>query len=200
MLFKKILLSVIVSILCLAVIAGACAFRVRGSVKLHSDEDIVLSTDPIYYRQDDASWASDTLGSSSFTLKSSGCLVSCIASAVSMSGESAETPKTLNDFFSAQEVYDSQGNLVWEKLTATDRFEAAVYNEVTADLLLQTLREGNYPIVRVRRFGLLASHYVLIVEARHGMFYCIDPLAEGLRPLSDYGSRVYAIRCVREAK
>ena len=38
----------------------------------------------------------DKLGSSSYTMRSSGCLVSCIAAALSMERSTEETPGTLN--------------------------------------------------------------------------------------------------------
>lgn len=30
----------------------------------------------------------------------------------------------------------------------------------------------------------------------NGTFYCMDPLRDSLTPLSRYGNRVYAVRCV----
>ena len=85
---------------------------------------------------------------------------------------------------------------MWEKLRSTGEYEADVFSEVTSELLMKCLKDGKYPIVRVRMYGLGNFHYVLIVKAEDGEFYCMDPLKDGLIPLSDYGNRVYAVRCV----
>lgn len=179
-----------------AIAAVFLLLRWRGSKVLHPSEDIKSATEVVFYRQDDSKWAKDTLGDSSYTLKSSGCLVSCIASAVSMMDGNIETPKSLNEEFSRQNVYDGEGNLLWGRLNDTGTFKAQVYQEVSSQILEDDLKEGKYPIARVRMHGIGNFHYVLIVKAEDGMFYCMDPLADGLQPLSVYGNRIYAIRCV----
>lgn len=125
-------------------------------------------------------------------MEKSRCLVCCIASAVSMMGEE-KTPHTLNVEFSGQQVFDGEGNLLWEKLRSIGEYEADVFGEVTSGLLMKCLKEGKYPIVRVRMYGWGNLHYVLIVKAENGKFYCMDPLQDGLTSLSLYGSRVYAV-------
>lgn len=75
----------------LALIIGAAAvclwagLRTRGSVKVRADRD-TPAAEAILYRQDDPRWAGDTLGGSSFTMKSSGCLTTCISSLLSLQG------------------------------------------------------------------------------------------------------------------
>lgn len=81
-----------------------------------------------------------------------------------------KTPYALNELFSQQDVYDAEGNLLWDALRNTGKYEAEVYGSVTEELLPDLLKEGKYPIVRVRMYGLV--------------------------PLSRYGNRVYAVRCV----
>ena len=107
-------------------------------------------------------------------------------------------PGELNRYLSQNHVYDSQGNLQWEQLNRLESFQAEVRDEVSAEVIEEYLRMGNYPIVRVRMNGYGSFHYVLIISSRDGMFYCMDPLStdEKTVPLSKYNNRVYAIRCV----
>lgn len=180
----------------LALAAAFCVLRFRGSIVVNAGEDVIPDKDVVFFRQDDERWAKETLGDSEYTMEKSGCLVCCIASVVSMMTEEENTPYTLNEEFSGQQVFDGEGNLLWEKLRGTGKYEADVFGEVTSELLTECLKDGKYPIVRVRMNGLGNFHYVLIVMAQNGRFYCMDPLRDGLTPLSRYGNRVYAVRCV----
>lgn len=45
-------------------------------------------------------------------------------------------------------------------------------------------------------YALGNFHYVLIIGSEDGEYLCMDPLRDGITKLSDYGSRVYAVRCV----
>ena len=181
-------------------------YRLRGSSKLIPMTDFE-SAEPVFYRQNDEKWAQDTLGESAFTMESSGCLVTCIASAMEMSAKSNENesslyenkdPGDLNAWFSQNRVYDTQGNLQWGELNKLNEFQVEVYETFSAGLLMECLEQGRYPVVRVRMGGIGNFHYVLIVKAEDGMFYCMDPLREEetLVPLSEYNCRVYAVRCV----
>lgn len=179
----------------LVLAAAFCVLCFRGSARIHASEDVSPKGNVVFYRQDDESWAQETLGDSVYTMEKSGCLVCCIASAVSMMGEE-RTPGALNEEFTAQNVYDREGNLLWEELRKTGKYEADVFTKVSEEQLTECLKDGKYPIVRVRMRGLFDFHYVLIVKAQDGMFYCMDPLKDGLIPLRQYGNRIYAVRCV----
>ncbi len=63
-------------------------------------------------------------------------------------------------------------------------------------MIEQCLAAGHYPIVRVRMHGLGSYHYVLVVGTEEGDYVCMDPLEDSLTRLSDYLSRVYAVRVV----
>lgn len=191
--FKIIFIILLVIIICLI---GFCVIRFRGGKVVHSDKNITVTENVIFYRQDDSSWAADKLGTSKYDMKGSGCLITCIASALSMSGEKI-TPGQLNLSCSEDDfVYDAEGNLLWDGLRESTGYDVRVYSEVSEDTLMQCLGEGIFPIARVRVNGFGNFHYVLIVKAENEMFYCMDPLKEGLIPLSQYGNRVYAIRAV----
>lgn len=179
----------------LIIVLGFMLLRFRGSTVVHAGEMISSNPKIVFYRQDDEQWAAETMGDSAYTLAESGCLVSCIASAVTMMGNE-KTPYALNEMFSGQNVFDAEGNLLWDNLRNTGEYEAEVFGSVTEELLTSLLKEGKYPIVRVRMYGLGNFHYVLIVKAEAGEYYCMDPLRDGLVPLSLYGNRVYAVRCV----
>lgn len=188
---RKITIFFIGIFIILFVVCFVMFIRFRGSVKVYSNRDIDISENFTFYRQDNDLWAGDYLGESSFTMKKSGCLVTCIASAMNVD------PKTLNEQFSLHNVYDSEGNLLWGNLkNFDDSYHVEVFSEISGEILMDCLNNDRFPIVRVRMHGLGNFHYVLIVKAEDGIFYCMDPLQDKVMPLSEYGNRVYAVRCV----
>lgn len=148
---------VIFLIVCfLAVGAGFVCFRLRNGVQVKAprDREYLSDAEVVFYRQDDERWREDRLGESKYTMGSSGCLVSCIASALSMESSMEETPGALNERFSAKQVYDVEGNLQWGLLSEAGEYQADVYGEVSTDVIEDCLSEGHYPIVRVRMYAL----------------------------------------------
>lgn len=181
----------------LALAGGAFVFlRFRNGVRIEARQNIMTAADIICYRQDDVRWGDEKLGESRFTLRSSGCLVSCIASALSMGRGIEETPETLNEKFSSGKVYDAEGNIQWGRLGEVEDYQVKVYQEASADIVDTCLSEGRYPIVRVRVKGIGNFHFVLVVGAENGEYLCMDPLQDGITALGDYGNRIYGIRCV----
>lgn len=166
-----------------------------GSVVRAKGEDLLLK-EAVAYRQDDMRWADDRLGDSAFTMKSSGCLVSCIASAVSMQTDEEITPGELNRIFSEKHVYDGEGNIQWTAIRQVPGYSAEVFADVSGTEIEECLEAGNYPIVRVRVKGVGSFHYVLLVGRQDGEYLCMDPLEDNVTKLSDYGNRVYAVRLV----
>lgn len=187
-------------VLCLGVILFSF-LRFRGSKVISipkGTDNIIPFEDIVLFRQDNESWAEDKLGRSVYSMKKSGCLVTCIAAASSMEGKTI-FPGNLNEIFSSNNVYDAEGNLQWEnlrQLDGGDTYEVEVYNTVSEEILRDCLGCGKFPIVRVRMNGIGNFHYVLVVKLEDGKYFCMDPLEEKLQPLSHYGNRVYAIRCV----
>ena len=198
---KSILFTMLLLIFLCVTVAFFALVQFRGSkvIKVFKESmDIVPCEDITLFRQDDERWAEQKLGSSAYSMKKSGCLVTCIAAALSMEGK-AVTPGSLNEHFSSGVVYDSEGNLQWENLRQIDggnTFEVEVYNTVTEEILRDCLEQGDFPIVRVRMNGIGNVHYVLVVKLEDGKYFCMDPLEEELQPLSHYGNRIYAIRYV----
>ena len=190
---KRIIIPIL--IICIIIAAIELIFiRMRGGVRLKPEEG-QLTVDIMPYRQDDPEWAKDRLGESQYTMKSSGCLVTCIASAVS-DKEEVITPGKLNALFSENEVYDANGNLQWYRLAELDGYSVMVYDSVSKTDIEKCLSEDHYPIVRVRMHGVGNHHYVLIVGKENGEYICMDPLEDELTKLSAYGNNVYAVRCV----
>lgn len=167
-------------------------FRNGTQISAKSKDDISY---PITaFRQDDARWGTDTLGFSEYTMKKSGCVTTCIASALSR-GMDEITPGSLNRLFSENDVYDARGNLQWQELKKLG-YNADVLTEFSEDTIYNYLRNCQFPIARVRVNGIGSFHYVLIVGIENGEYICMDPLEDNLTPLSDYWSKVYAVRVV----
>ena len=193
---KRKILFIIAFIICLLIgIAGFVLLRFRGSTVVYAGEDIVPNREIVLYRQDDEEWADETMGDSRYTIGKSGCLVTCIASAVTMM-QGEKTPYALNAEFSLQNVFDAEGNILWNNLRNTGEYQVDVFPEAMEEVLMECLGDGCYPIVRVRMYGLGNFHYVLVVKAEEGEFYCMDPLEDELTTLSKYWNRIYAVRCV----
>lgn len=188
---KCILVFLIILILLLTLFVF---LRFNNSTAISADGRKDISFLVTAFRQDDARWANDTLGNSKFTMKSSGCITTAIASAVTK-GLNEITPGDLNRLFSENNVYDNNGNLQWSQLEALN-YRADVLHEISEDEIYNYLKNGQFPIVRVRVNGVGSFHYVLIVGVENGNYICMDPLKDTLAPLSDYLNRVYAVRVV----
>lgn len=193
---KRRKMTALLVILCVFLaIGGGLFIRIHNGTKIKPSVSHEVSNEICLYRQDDEAWAADYLGDSSYTMKSSGCLVTCIAAAISDS-EDDMTPKELNLLFSENGIYDKDGNIQWSCLAELEGYTVEVYNSAAETEIAQCLTEGHYPIVRVRMHGIGNYHYVLIVGTQEEEYICMDPLEDHLTKLSDYFDRVYAVRCV----
>lgn len=192
---EKIILVLFCFACVILLMAGWLFYRLHNGVKIKPVSEYQVSENVIIYRQDDASWAQEQLGESKYTIGSSGCLVSCIAAAVTINGGEVD-PGELNECFSANGVYDTEGNIQWENIDKLEGYGTEVFSDVTNEHVEKCLKEGKYPIVRVRMKGLGNIHYVLVVGAEDGEYICMDPLQDQLTRLKDYGNRIYAVRCV----
>lgn len=192
---RKLILGLI---LCGIIVLGLgfLFLRLRNSVVVKADERKSFLGEIAAYRQDDERWSADLLGNSSYTMESSGCLVTCIASAISMEKGKEITPGELNKIFSKNNVFDAEGNILWAGIESIDRYSVIVFEGVSESEIYQCLDEGHFPIVRVRVNGLGNFHYVLIVGVEDNEYICMDPLKDELTKLSDYMNRVYAVRVV----
>lgn len=162
-----------------------------------------LSDNVVYYYQKDTHWKDEPLGNSVYHIGDSGCLITCLAAVMQMQGIECEklgadvNPKTLNQFFSAHQVYDAEGNLLWYALE--DTLDVTVIQKEAAELqegeLDSLLKQGCYPIACVQtKTG--SMHFVLLVGSQDGMYWCMDPMQqeETAVPLSKYGNSFDSIR------
>lgn len=151
-----------------------------------------------YYLQRDERWKDDRLGDSSFTMGSSGCLVTCLASIFNLYGREV-TPGELNESFGKAGVYNSSGDVIWGKITAAyPEVNAVVPQEVEPEKLAEALKNGQYPLVKVKYLGKGYWHWVLLVGSDERGYLCMDPLYDKkkARPLNDHGGKVYSYRLV----
>ena len=187
----------IVCVVLLAVfVAGLFFMRMRNGVKIRAHNEFEIVNDFDRYRQDDEAWAEDRLGDSEYAMASSGCLVTCIASAMSSCGIELDLGE-MNRLFSDNNVYDEAGNLLWENLNKLDNFGVDVFPQVEENSYIyldRCLQGGWCPIVRVRMYGIGNFHYVWIVGAEDREYLCMAPLKDELTKLSEYGDRIYALR------
>lgn len=192
---KKLIVLILGLFIIICAVLIVKVFRPDSGTDVAPQVSSAISERVVMYRQDDALWAEDMLGDSDYTMRSSGCITSCIAAALTMQGES-HTPGTLNLLLSENQCYDSEGNIQWDKVDKLDHFFAHVYSEVSSADIDSCLSAGNYPIVRIRRHGTGSYHYVLIIGTEDEEYICMDPLEDKLMQLSDHGETVYAVRCV----
>ncbi|UOO38210.1 hypothetical protein IZU99_02850 [Oscillospiraceae bacterium CM] len=198
----------------LAILAGYMILTRGGSyVKSKSDYS---SDNTIYFLQNDPQWADEQLGNSSFMMAGSGCLTTCIATELLMQhiqvpemqnvtesdSGTAITPGSLNEFFSKQGVYDSEGNIQWTELEKALSVQVVKLKSdgLTHYKLDTLLSEGVFPIAYVRVNGNGNYHFVLIIGSKDGEYFCMDPLNENKDavPLSRFGDKIYSIRYITE--
>ncbi|MBT9775792.1 hypothetical protein GPL15_04605 [Clostridium sp. MCC353] len=190
----------------LLVIAGACFFYLRrpknGVEALPSA--VYEPPSVVYYLQKDDRWKEDKLGQSVYTMGGSGCLTSCIASALSIQAEESSqhesfTPGELNRLFTEKQVYNASGDIVWGEIkNALPETTVEVKASVSTKQIDTWLENRIYPLARVKNNGNGPSHWVLIVGSDGDNYLCMDPLRPGNEPvpLSVHGNMVYSIRAV----
>ena len=185
---------VAVALICAVILSQVV--KNRGGVNIQSTDDYPVSDGIVYYRQDDNSWKDINLGNSKYTMESSGCITVCIASAISESDNPMD-PGELVTLLSENNVYDDDGNMQWGRLDELNGFEVEVYSSPDKATIDECLAQHHYPIVKVHRKSFISyHHFVLIVGSENGEYICMDPLKDGYTKLSDYGDRIYSIRCV----
>ena len=152
----------------------------------------------VYYLQKDEEWAADPLGESRFTMGSSGCLVTCLATLFDLYGESV-TPGELNRLFTEQGVYNAFGDVIWGNISSVyPEATVTVYKTVDEQAIEAALDQQQYPLVRVKNLGDGYWHWVLLLGSGDDGYLCMDPLysEKEARPLSAHGNTVYSWRLV----
>ena len=145
------------------------------------------------FLQNDAAWAQDTLGASSFRMGGHGCLVCCVASAMCDLGLETD-PGALNQLLYEKGVYTQEGDIIWDSLKALG-LSYDYNNDFDASTLEKHLQNGLLPMVKVKYKGKGAFHWVLVTGSNQEDFLVLDSLhtAKEPIPLKTHG-RVYAYR------
>ena len=191
---KKIL--IIATVIVIGLVSVSQLIKNRGGVNVQCQTAYDVDGELVSYRQDDPKWKDLHLGESEFTMESSGCITTCIATAISRSGNPLN-PGQVATLLSDNGVFDQDGNLQWGKLDEIPSFNTKVYDKPDVNAIDECLAQGYYPIVKVHRNTIFSyHHFVLIIGAVEGEYICMDPLKDGLTKLKDYGNRIYSVRCV----
>ena len=192
----KILVGIVVIVVIFVIIWISQLIKNRGGVEILPVDNYDIPPNLVSYRQDDERWKEYKLGDSKYTMKSSGCITTCISSAISES-DNPLNPEELVKLLSSKNVYDNEGNMQWDKLAEISGFHVAVLDEVDEKYINECLAQNRYPIVKVHRKSLVSYHYfILIIGAEDGEYVCMDPLKDKLTKLSEYSNRIYSVRCV----
>lgn len=151
-----------------------------------------------YFLQNDPQWAEDLLGSSSFNMSRSGCLVSCIAASLDAQGIDTD-PGKLNQMFSQNGVYNSDGEVLWGNISKVlPNVRVTVPPRVDPVILEKAVADGTFPIVKVKYNGTGYQHWVLLIGASENDYLCMDPMSSSKQPLplSKHGGVIYRYRIV----
>lgn len=169
--------------------------RILG-ISLKPTEDIPLRQ-ITYYFQKDPRWREDIIGTSNSTIGKEGCVITCVSIAVSDLENKTVTPQDFNQMMTRINGYED-ASLLWYKISeAIPSLGYRSEREFSRDTVEDDLKGSRLPIVKVKRYGIVGTHWVIIVGAQNGQFLVSDPLNEDNQPipLSKYG-RVYAYRVI----
>ena len=150
------------------------------------------------FYQKDARWAAESLGRTSDTMGSHGCLVTATSMALANLGFQTN-PSDLNARLTDNDGFTKKGWLIWDGIRkVTDgRAAAQYYDEVNEDIINSCMREGDYPLVQ---FYLKngRSHWAMILKRDARGYHMRDPLRQSSVPLifPRDSSAFKAVRCV----
>ncbi|WP_026489450.1 hypothetical protein [Butyrivibrio sp. XBB1001] len=193
---KRKMYIVLVLVVVLGILLLSQIAKNRGGINVKCNVEYPVPEKMVGYRQDDDRWKDIHLGESKYTMESSGCITTCIASAISET-DNPLTPEETVTLLSENGVFDDDGNMQWSKLDSLPGFNAQVFSDLNSSYIDECLAQGRYPIVKVHRKSLFSyHHFVLIIGAENGQYICMDPLKDSYTTLKDYGNRIYSVRCV----
>ena len=204
---KRKILICCYAILAVALVIGAVlvvyvlrVFHIReNGVALKPSRDYEIH-EVHYYLQNDAEWTSDLLGNSNRSMGGAGCLIACVASAMTDLGTQV-TPKEVNSALTDNNGFQG-ADLIWYKINESYPEIDYKYSRVFSSATIENdLKQGLLPIINVKLNGYGVTHWLLVVGASDGEFLVYDPLYYGKEPipLSKHGN-VYAYRVLINAK
>lgn len=203
---KNLTKNILYILLCglLVIVVGTTAiylYKNKNAETVLPENEISFSQTVAFYQKDER-WAEDNLGNSKYKMSDSGCLTTCITSMLLMQEitvfELDEiTPKTVNDYFSENNVYDSEGNLDWIKAGEVlgVEFIGCESSEFKGNGMEKLLNDKKYPIVCVKTENG-NYHFVLVVGSDENNFLCMDPMNKdgNITPLSKFDDMIYSVR------
>ena len=152
-----------------------------------------------HYLQKDPRWKNDSIGGSGEKLARVGCTVCSLSMALGHYGVGA-TPGELNDFLKQNDGYTLRGWLKWNTVSnfTSGKVVMEYIGRPRFSRIDATLKTGHPVVVKVLINGII-PHWVLIVGKDDAEYLMRDPLdeAKNVKPLSEYGSKIYAIRTLR---
>lgn len=198
-------LSVVAAGIFLGLILAVCFRRgTGGEGVLLEPLEIRKPEHVVYFCQQDPAWAEDHLGGARDTMASSGCLVCALASGLAM--QAAEqglvfdlTAGELNEAFSEAEVYTENGAVIWDRISlAVPGTESLVMDSVDGEEIGRLLKDGIFPVIKVRMKGVGAWHWVLLTGSDENGYLCMDPMSDTkeMVSLAEFHDRAYAVRAV----
>jgi Peptidase_C39 like family len=166
-------------------------------------ESLVVAAIPtVNYLQRDSRWADETVGGSQESLARVGCTVCSLAMALDRCGVKI-TPKELNSYLKRNDGYTARGWLKWDSVSKVSEGKVSLdyIGEPSFERIDSALKNGQ-PVIAKVFINRVVPHWVLIVGKEEAEYLIRDPLGDGesLRPLSHYGSEVYAIRILKAAR
>ena len=196
---KIVLAAVAVCVVAFAIYAGQNYFtKFFGKTLTPSGDFEVHGVE--YYLQNDPEWSDDVIGGSGRRMGGTGCLVTCIASAITDLGVPV-TPKEVNERLGAVGGYQG-ADVIWYKINEAFPEIDYKYSRVfSSETIESDLESGLLPIVNVKYKRGGVTHWLLVVGAEGGEFLVYDPLNAEKAPigLSVHG-RVYAYRVLVPAR
>lgn len=195
---KLILAAGIVAIIAASLLAWRLLSRSEDvAVQVVPRQDYAAA-DVEFFLQNDPQWANDTLGDTPYRMGGSGCLVSCFAASLNAQGFDAD-PGRLNALFSDNGVYNSEGEVLWNKIDdAVPGARVDLPHRVDPDRLEEAVAQGLFPIVKVKFKGNGYQHWVMIIGSDNGNYLCMDPLNADKEPLplTAHGGVIYRYRII----
>lgn len=194
---KKLFFAAAAVVLTVVLVCGIYVINVyrikKLGVTLTPSKDYPIKTTN-YYLQNDPRWAAEPIGNSNSSLGGKGCLVSCVATAITDLG-TAKTPQEVNQMLTQADGFLG-ADLIWYKINEVFPQVDYKYSRVfTSRTIEQDLAAGLLPIVNVKYHKTGVTHWVLVAGAKDGEFYVLDSMKKDMAPLplSDHG-KVYAYR------
>ena len=154
-----------------------------------------------YYLQKDPRWQNETIGGSGEPLARVGCALCSLAMALDFHGIKTN-PRELNDFLKRNAGYSEQGLLKWNSAAqyAGGKVSFEYIGSPDHKRIDQAL-QNRRPVIAKIFINQTIPHWVLIVGKERVEYLMRDPLGDGhsVRPVSFYGSKIYAIRILKPA-